>query len=180
MSRRLAAHGLLVVTTTLVVAPFLWMLLLSLMPPGLASQGTVSLAIDPAAAFANYRDALTRTPLPRFLLNGAIVCAGTLVSQIAIGAPLAFALARGDFRGRKLVLALVMLALLLPREVLSVPLFFLSYQLGVLDSYMGLILPGLVSPTAVFLLYQVFRTVPEDRSRRPGSTGSRPGRSSGG
>ena len=162
MSGRFAAHGLLAVTTTLVAAPFLWMLLLSLMPPDLASRGAVSLAIDPAAAYANYRSALIETPLPRFLLNGLIVCAGTLASQIAVGAPLAFALARGVFPGRRLLIALVMLALLLPREVLSVPLFFLCYQLGILDSYMGLILPGLVSPTAVFLLYQVFRTVPDD------------------
>ena len=162
MSGRIARHGFLAVTTMLVAAPFLWMILLSLMPPELASRGAISLAVDPQAALANYRAALTETPLPRFLLNGAIVCAGTLCSQIAVGAPLAFALARGEFPGRRLVLALVTIALLLPREVLSVPLFFLCYQLGVLDSYMGLILPGLVSPTAVFLLYQVFRTVPED------------------
>jgi len=155
-------HGFLAVTTCLVAAPFVWMLLLSLMPPELAGRGAISLAIDPAAALANYQAALTQTPLPRFLLNGVIVCIATLASQIALGAPLAFALAKGSFRGRRLILALVMIALLLPREVLSVPLFFLCYQLGVLDSYAGLILPGLISPTAVFLLFQVFRTVPDD------------------
>ncbi|MBL0915033.1 MAG: carbohydrate ABC transporter permease [Sphingopyxis sp.] len=162
MRASLPRHLLLVTSTFVVAAPFVWMLLLSLMPPELAGRGAVSLAIDPNAALANYHAALTQTPLPRFLLNGAIVCIGTLASQIAFGAPLAFALAKGEFAGRRIILALVMIALLLPREVLSVPLFFLCYQLGVLDSYMGLILPGMISPTAIFLLYQVFRTIPEE------------------
>jgi multiple sugar transport system permease protein len=160
--RESARHLALTVTTLAVASPFAWMALLSLMPPDKAALGIVSLDIDFSAAYANYSAALTQTPLPRFLLNGVLVCAATLACQIAFGAPVAFALAKAEFRGRRLILALVLLALLLPREVLSVPLFFLCYRLGILDNYAALILPGVVSPTAIFLLYQMFRTIPDD------------------
>ncbi len=162
MTARLVRHGFLLATTLAVASPFVWMLLLSAMPPELSAQGAISLAIDPAAAAANYRAALTQTPLPRYLLNGAIVCVAALASQIFFGAPLAFALAKGDFPGRRWLLALVLMALLIPSEVLAVPLFFICYRLGVLDTYAGIVLPSLISPTAVFLLYQVFRAIPDE------------------
>lgn len=162
MIARLARHGTLTISTAVVAAPFIWMILLSLMPPEKAGVGAVSLALDWTAIKTNYVAALTQTPLPRFLLNGLIVCSITLASQIAFGAPMALALAKGDFPGRQTCLSIVLIALLLPREVMAVPLFFLCYKLGILDSYAGLVLPGLISPTAIFLLYQVFRTIPDD------------------
>jgi len=161
-AREIARHSVLAVSTIVVASPFLWMVLLSLMPPEQAASGAISLNIDFAAAQANYLAAITGTSLPRFLLNGVIICTCTLALQILFGAPVAFALAKTDFPGRRVVLALVFIALLLPREVLVVPLFFLCYQLGILDSYGALILPGAISPTAIFLMYQVFRTVPEE------------------
>jgi len=160
--RSLARHGMLVTSTLVVASPFVWMVLLSFMPPERAGRGTVSLLFEAAAIRANYAAALTETNMPRFLLNGVIVCAATLGGQIAIGAPLAFALAKTAFRGRSLVIGLVLVALLLPSEILAVPLFFLCYGLGILDSYAALVLPGVVSPTAIFLLYQAFRTVPDE------------------
>jgi multiple sugar transport system permease protein len=160
--RALARHGVLAISTLVVAAPFVWMVLLSLMPPERAGQGAVSLVFDWAAIQANYSAAMTQTPLPRFLLNGAIVCAVTLSCQILVGAPLAFALAKTSFPGRAIVIGLVLVALLLPHEILAVPLFFLCYRLGILDSYAGLILPYAISPTAVFLMYQSFRTIPND------------------
>jgi multiple sugar transport system permease protein len=158
----LARHGALTISTLVLASPFVWMVLLSCMPPERAGQGSVSLHLDPVAIEANYRAALTETPMPRFLLNGAIVCATVLASQILFGAPLAFALAKTQFPGRRIVMGLLLVALLLPQQILSVPLFFLCYRLGILDSYAALVLPSAISPTAVFLLYQFFRTLPDD------------------
>jgi multiple sugar transport system permease protein len=160
--RTFARHGLLAISTLVVAAPFLWMVLLSLMPPERAGQGAVSLVLDWAAIRANYTAAMTQTPMPRFLLNGVIVCAVTLSCQILAGAPLAFALAKISFPGRAIVIGLVLVAMLLPHEILAVPLFFLCYRLGILDSYAAMILPYAISPTAVFLMYQSFRTTPDD------------------
>jgi multiple sugar transport system permease protein len=161
-ARPLLRHGVLMVSTLVVATPFLWMVLLSFMPPERAGQGAVSLALDFAAIRSNYVAALTQTTMPRFLLNGVIVCAVTLASQIFFGAPIAFALAKTRFKGRTIVIGLVLVALLLPHEILAVPLFFICYGLGILDSYAAIVLPSLISPTAVFLMYQYFRTIPND------------------
>jgi multiple sugar transport system permease protein len=161
-ARYLARHAALMLSTLVVASPFLWMVLLSFMPPERAGQGAVSLDLDVAAIQANYVAALTETPMPRFLLNGVIVCALTLSSQILIGAPIAFALAKTRFPGRPMVVGLVLVGLLMPNEILAVPLFFICYRLGILDSYGAIALPSLISPTAVFLLYQHFRTIPDD------------------
>lgn len=160
--RNLARHTTLAISTLVVASPFIWMVLLSFMPPERAGQGAVSLDFDLAAIYANYSAALTETPMPRFMLNGAIVCASALTSQIFFGAPVAFALAKIRFPGRRIAIGLVLIALMLPQQILCVPLFFICYRLGILDSYAALILPSAISPMAVFLMYQSFRTVPND------------------
>jgi multiple sugar transport system permease protein len=160
--RAFARHGVLAISTIVVATPFVWMVLLSLMPPERAGQGAVSLVFDLAAIKANYSAAMTETPMPRFLLNGVMICAATLSCQILVGAPLAFALAKTTFPGRGIVIGLVLVAVMLPHEILAVPLFFLCYRLGILDSYAAMILPNAISPTAVFLMYQFFRTIPDD------------------
>lgn len=162
IAKHVARHTVLLFSTLVVASPFLWMTLLSLMPPERAGQGAVSLSFDVAAIQANYIAALTQTTMPRFLLNGVIVCAVTLGSQIVFGAPVAFALAKTHFPGRQIVIGLVLVALLLPHEILAVPLFFICYGLGILDSYAAIVLPSLISPTAIFLMYQYFRTIPND------------------
>lgn len=160
--RTFARHGVLMTSTLVTATPFIWMVLLSLMPPERAGQGAISLALDLTAIRANYTAAMTQTPMPRFLLNGAIICIVTLSCQILVGAPIAFALAKTRFPGRSAVVGMVLVALLVPHEILAVPLFFLCYRIGILDSYGALFLPNLVSPTAVFLMYQFFRTIPDD------------------
>jgi multiple sugar transport system permease protein len=162
IAKNLVRHAVLILSTLIVASPFLWMVLLSCMPPERAGQGAVSLPLDFAAIRANYVAALTETAMLRFLMNGVLVCAVTLASQIFFGAPIAFALAKTQFPGRQIVLGLVLVALLLPHEILAVPLFFICYGLGILDSYAAIVLPSLISPTAVFLMYQFFRTIPDD------------------
>lgn len=160
--RALARHAALATSTLVVASPFIWMVLLSFMPPERAGQGSVSLDFDVRAIYANYSAALTETPMPRFLLNGVIVCASALTCQIFFGAPLAFALAKMEFPGRRIVIGLVLVALMLPQQIVCVPLFFICYRLGILDSYGALVLPSVMSPTAVFLMYQAFRTIPNE------------------
>jgi len=158
----LLRHAVLASSCLLMALPFIWMVWMSLLAPGEASRAVFSFDASGYAIAANYTAALTKAPLPRFLLNGVIVCSLTVLLQIAVAAPLAFALAKLQVRSRRLLLTLVMIGILIPREVVAAPMFFLCYGLGILDTYAALILPGLISPLAVFLLYQVFRTVPDD------------------
>ncbi|SFT84832.1 carbohydrate ABC transporter permease [Paraburkholderia aspalathi] len=155
-------HGVLLLTGALILVPFIWMVSLSIKPPEEIFRAHFSLFPHHWYAVENYRKALTSVPLPRYMLNGIIVCATILALQIATCAPAAYALAKLHFRGRDLLFAMVLIGLLLPHQVLALPLFILGYKLGMLNSYAALIFPYVVSPFGIFLFRQFFRSIPDD------------------
>jgi multiple sugar transport system permease protein len=156
-----ARHAALLVTSTFMLVPFVWMLSLSVKPAG--EIFTATLALLPTSwSFANYSRALTESSIPRFLLNGIIVCGAILALQIITCAPAAYALAKLRFPGREGLFAAVLIALLVPHQVLALPLFVLCHWLGILNTYAALILPFAVSPFGIFLFRQFFKTIPDD------------------
>ncbi|MGY8681760.1 carbohydrate ABC transporter permease [Bradyrhizobium sp. UFLA05-153] len=168
MSVRLSApaailrHVILLITASFILLPFVWMVSLSLKPPGEIFREHFSLLPEQWYALQNYSKALTSAPLPRYMGNGLLICAAILVLQILTCAPCAYALAKLRFPGRDLIFSLVLIGLLLPHQVLSLPLFILCYELGILNTYVALIFPYVVSPFGIFLFRQVFKTIPDD------------------
>lgn len=157
-----ARHGVLLTTTVFAAAPFVWMISLSLKSPAEMFTATLRLLPSNLDGLANYSAALTEVPMLRFLGNGAFVCGAILFLQLLLAAPCAYALAKLRFPGRSALFTLVLVALLVPPQVLAIPLFIGLYSLGLLNSYAALILPSAVSPFAIFLLTQAFRTVPDE------------------
>jgi len=155
-------HAILLATASLLLIPFVWMVSLSLKPPGEIFQSGFSLLPSHWSAVENYAKALTVAPLPRYMLNGVIVCVAILVLQILLCAPAAYALAKLRFAGRGALFGLVLVSLLIPDKVLALPLFILSYELGLLNTYAALIFPFIVSPFAIFLFRQFFKSIPDD------------------
>lgn len=160
--RALLRHLVLAVTAAFALIPFVWMVSLSLKPPGEIFQASFSVLPERWFVLENYGQALTDQPLPRFMLNGAFVCASILFLQILVCAPAAYALAKLRFAGREVLFALVLVGLLIPHQVLALPLFVLAYQLGILDTYAALIFPFIVSPFGIFLFRQFFKAIPDD------------------
>ncbi len=158
----IARHAILLCTALLMLLPFIWMVSLSLKPPGEIFRAHFSVWPQEFYAVQNYRRALTSVPLLRFLLNGVLVCGAILALQVMVCAPLGYVLAKLHFPGRGALFALVLVCLLIPHQVLALPLFVLVYQLGILNTYAGLILPFIVSPFGIFLFRQFFRTIPDD------------------
>jgi multiple sugar transport system permease protein len=155
-------HAALLTTGGLTVAPFLWMMSLSAKSPSEIFEPGFSLLPKHWHVWENYSEAVTAAPLLRFLLNGTIVCTSILTLQVLICVPMAHALAKLRFAGRGLLFGVVLLALLLPHQVLALPIFILCHKLGILNSYAALILPFAVSPFGIFLFRQFFRTIPDD------------------
>ncbi|WP_024510006.1 carbohydrate ABC transporter permease [Bradyrhizobium sp. ARR65] len=155
-------HTVLLVSGALVLVPFVWMVSLSLKPPGEIFRASFSFWPAEFHGVENYTNALTEAPLPRYMANGLIVCALILVLQILICVPCAYALAKLRFPGRDLLFGMVLVGLLLPHQVLSLPLFILGYQLGILNTYAALVFPYVVSPFGIFLFRQFFKTIPDD------------------
>lgn len=158
----IARHAVLLFTGALIMVPFVWMVSLSLKPPNEIFTTSFSILPHQWYAIENYSRAITEAPLPRYMLNGFIVCAAILGLQILVCAPCAYALAKLEFRGRSFLFTLVLLGLLIPNQVLALPRFILGYQAGILDTYLALIFPYVVSPLAIFLFRQFFKTIPDD------------------
>ncbi|MEW6022146.1 MAG: carbohydrate ABC transporter permease [Pseudomonadota bacterium] len=111
-------------------------------------------------------DAFTKTlsagNVPRWLFNSALVAFLVTVVTMAISLMAAYAFSQLRFRGRSLLFGLAMLAFLLPFEALLVPLFRTMHQLGMINSYAGLVLPQVVSPVVIYVFKQFFDAIPAD------------------
>ena len=113
----------------------------------------------------NYRDALfsgVQTPVWRMLFNSTVMALGIALGKIAISLLSAFAIVYFRFPGRMLCFWLIFVTLMLPVEVRIVPTYEIAVNLGLLNSYPGLILPLIASATATFLFRQFFMTVPDE------------------
>jgi multiple sugar transport system permease protein len=158
----LARHAVLIVTSALVVLPFVWMVSLSLKPPDEVFSSAWRLWPSTFYGVENYRAALSAVPLVRYLVNGVLVCAAIFTLQVLINLPCAYALAKLRFRGRDTLFGAVLVGLLIPPQVLAIPLFVLFYAVGIVDTYAALIVPWTVSVFGIFLMRQFFRTVPDE------------------
>lgn len=113
----------------------------------------------------NYSRALTagvNVPVAQMMVNSMVMALGIAFGKIVISLLSAFAIVYFRFPGRKLFFWLIFLTLMLPVEVRIVPTFEVIANLGMLNSYSGLILPLVASATATFLFRQFFMTVPDE------------------
>lgn len=111
----------------------------------------------------NLRNIDRAIDLPRTLLNSGIFTGGVLLSTMVLGLLAGYALARLEFRGRGMVFNAMLLILIVPFQVLMIPLYVMivrGYLLG--DTYLGMILPFAVNATAVFIFRQFFLQLPKE------------------
>jgi multiple sugar transport system permease protein len=164
--RRLVAlvfvHGFLLAGAAFVLLPFVWMLVTSIKPPDEIFTATLRLWPRHFNAVENYGRALTSAPLLRFALNGLIVCGGILVVQLLVAIPCAYALAKLRFPGRNVLFVLTLLALAIPVQVPALPLYIAIANVGLLNTYVSMMIPFFLSVFAIFLLRQFFKGFPDD------------------
>ena len=163
--RSLITYAALTAIGLITVAPYVWMVFTSLHAP-LAPIPTPDRLLHPDRwHFENYLHVLSYPELPvlRFAVNSIVVTAGVVVLQLTLCSLAAYAFARMQFRGRDGLFMVLLLTMMVPAQVMIVPLFFLVHKLGWLNTYWGLILPYPYLSTAfgTFLLRQYFLTLPK-------------------
>ncbi|MBJ7250107.1 MAG: carbohydrate ABC transporter permease [Acetobacteraceae bacterium] len=158
----LVRHALLILGAGVMLAPFVLMISISFKPPGEVFAPQFTLLPQQWYAVENYTAAFTRVPLARFILNGFLVTFCIFVMQAITALPMAYALAKLRFAGRETCFTLVVLALLIPPQVPAIPLYIAMWQLDLLNTYAGIILPSTISVFGIFMMRQFFRTVPND------------------
>ncbi|MBW7455582.1 carbohydrate ABC transporter permease [Paenibacillus sepulcri] len=154
----LSAVGKLLLAV-LVAFPIIWMVLTSLKtqpeavswPPGILPEHW---------QWSNYASVNEAGAFVRWYLNSFIVAISIIVCNLVFGVPAAFAFSRANFPGRGILFFIVLSTLMIPGEILLLPLFILLTRLGWIDSYPALIVPFAVNGFIVFLLKQFFDSIP--------------------
>lgn len=110
----------------------------------------------------NYRYVMQDSRFPTWFLNSFIVATITTVSNLFWDSLVGYTLCKFQFRGRYIVFIAILSTLMIPTEMLVIPWYLMSQQFGWLDSYWGIMFPGLMTAFGVFLMKQFFETVPDD------------------
>ncbi|WP_370677789.1 carbohydrate ABC transporter permease [Pleomorphomonas sp. PLEO] len=161
-AQAILAHAVIWAAVAFAALPFAWMVLTSLRDPSEIFDTSRLFVPQHFAVAANYGQALSGTPLIRFMANGAIVCGLILFAQIVTALPCAYAIAKLPFRHKSSLLALVVLGLLVPFQATALPMFLGLAWMNALDSYFALVAPFLVSPFAILLFSQFLRAFPNE------------------
>lgn len=169
-------HAALLVFLALMIYPLVWMAVSAFKPahliltePGLVPGETT---------FENFRDgwhALNR-PFSVFFLNSLVVTVGAILGNLFSCSLAAYALARLEFRPRRLFFAITLVSVMLPMHVLIIPQYIFFAQLGWVDTYLPLLIPKLLATDAffIFLMVQFIRGIPRDLDRAAEIDGAGP------
>ena len=147
-ARLVLVHVLLVAAALAVAAPLVWMLLLSFGLPG-------------APTLAHYRTLFERVGVARALANSAGLALAVTAVSLLLNSLAGYAFAKLDFRGRDALFRTLLAGLVIPGQVGMLPLFLGLKQLGLVNTYLGVLVPGLASVFGIFLVRQYAQGIPQ-------------------
>lgn len=159
--KHIAVHIMLIFGALFMVVPFLWMI---------STAGKTlheSMLIPPTLwprhfQWHNFTDVWNLLPFASFYVNTFWIVVGRTFFSVATSAMAAFACARLRFPGRNLFFGLVLIQMMIPSQIFLTPQYLLADKLGLLDTTLGLIMPGFITTFGTFLLRQFFMKVPKE------------------
>ncbi|MFC5788420.1 carbohydrate ABC transporter permease [Agromyces tardus] len=158
LGRSIALHVVIVVGALLMFFPFYWTLVTSLSPgSGLTSTPSL-LPADPG--LEAYVQLFSQLPFARVVGNSLLLAVITTLVQLVTSATAAYAFSRLPFPGRTLVFGIYLATMMIPLQVLVVPLFAELKAFGLVDTYLGALLPTFAAAFGIFLLRQAMNQVP--------------------
>lgn len=128
----------------------------------LAWMIAISLKTADGVSLRYYGEVWQSGPFDRYFINSFVVAAIVLAGNLVFCAMAGYAFARYRIRGGKFVFLLVLSTIMLPKQVILVPLYILMQRMGLIDTYWALTLPFLVDPFNIFLIRQYVSTIPTD------------------
>ena len=153
------AYLTLAAGSVLVAFPFYWMVASALKP----FNEMFDLRLIPThPTLLNFAEVLTRTRFPRWFGNSLIVATITTVSVAFFDSLVGYVLAKLQFPGRGFIFVMILATLMIPTEMLVIPWYIMSSAYGWINSYWGIMFPGLMSAFGVFLIRQFMSGVPDE------------------
>ena len=162
MAGRILSYFFLTLWALIVLFPFYWMLLTSVKSYSAYNSEYVPAFFTLQPTLQNYFDAFSAVPLGRYFLNTLIYTGVTTVIMIVVVVLSAYAFARLDFIGRKITFTLFLSLMMIPNELVVITNFVTITNLGLRNTFSGLILPSIASVFYIYLLKENFEQVPEE------------------
>src|SRR5207245_9435701 len=144
------------------VVPFVWIGLTSLKTAPEIQRVPLQLSPDRWSNAENYREVFRRERFARFLVNSALLATVSATSSLVVSALAGYGFAKFRFPGRDVLFFAIVGILMVPFQSVVVPLYLWVNRLGLLDTYLGILAPDLVSVFGVFLMRQAIEVVPDD------------------
>lgn len=160
--RYIWTYGLLSAIALLMLFPLLWLIATSLKSPTENIFQFPPQLWPSQPTFQNFIKVWHFLPFGQYMFNSILVASLTVSLNLLFCSLAAYPLARMDFRGRDLIFAGVISTIMIPFQIVMIPLYILTVQLGLRNSYLGIIFPAIASAFGIFLLRQAFQGVPKE------------------
>ncbi|MDZ4878476.1 MAG: L-arabinose transport system permease protein AraQ [Chroococcidiopsis cubana SAG 39.79] len=160
--RTIWTYGLLGAIAILMLFPLLWLLSTSLKSPTENIFQFPPQFLPSQPTFNNFVRVWETNPFGRYLFNSTLVALLTVGLNLLFCALAAYPLARLEFRGREIIFTAIVTTIMIPFQIVMIPLYILTVQLGMKNTYLGIIFPAIASAFGIFLLRQAFQGVPKE------------------
>ncbi|WP_181346915.1 carbohydrate ABC transporter permease [Thalassobacillus sp. CUG 92003] len=158
--KKIVVYALLIMVAIIMVGPFIWLLSTSLKSGGENVFSYPPQLIPEQVSFGNYVEVMKTFPFARYLLNSVIVTVFTVILTVIFCTMAAYPLARMNFRFKKTIFFLILCTMMIPFQLLMIPVYLISMKLGLQNTYAGMILPNITTAFGVFLMRQAITVVP--------------------
>ncbi len=143
----------------IMIFPFVWMVATSFKQPW--DVFNLSL-IPPEVTFSNYIRLFGKSDFPRWFLNSFVVGLLVTFSVLFFDSLVGYTLCKFNFRGKKIIFILILSTMMIPTEMLVIPWYIMSNKWGWVNSYWGIMFPGIMTGFGTFLMRQFFQGVPDE------------------
>ena len=160
--RSTAVHILLSLWAVIVLFPFYWMVLTSVKSYSAYNSEYIPKFFTLSPTLQNYVDAFTAVPLGRYFTNTLVFTLITTLLMLSVTTLAAFAFARLEFKGKRLAFTLLLSLMMIPNELVIITNFVTITDLGLRNTFTGLILPSVTSVFYIYLLKENFAQIPDE------------------
>ena len=155
-------YAVLIVSSLIMVFPFIWMILTSLKTVGESNAVPPVIFPKEGLQWKNFVEATTSLPFLKLYLNTGLMILFRVICAVAFSSMAGYAFAMLEFRGKKLLFGIVLVQMSLPSQIFIIPQYQMVAKMGLANTIFALVFPGIVSAFGVFFLRQTYLGIPKE------------------
>lgn len=152
---------ILIILALLVLIPIIWMIFSAFKPEKEIISWPPTF-IPKSLTLKNFVDVQSRINIIKYIVNSAIYAGGTTALAVIVNSMAGYAYAFYDFKGKNIAFLMTLATMMVPFQVIMVPLFLVVYKMGMYDSYLGLIIPRIAVAGSIFMMRAAFTGIPKE------------------